>query len=144
MDSASSESIPVISGVPWESVLGPSLFLVYINHVSSLPITNGSRLTMYANDILLFKPISSLEDYEDLREHTDAISDCISICYLTMNPSKCKYLIASRKRYHYLPPRDLTLGSCALERVHSYRYLGVLVIFTCTLTWKEHIQQILY
>ena len=108
VDSTSSESIPVILGVPQGSVLGPLLCLVYINHVSSLPKTNGSKLTKYAEDILLFKPTNSLEDYEDLQEDIDAISECISTCYLPINPSKCKYLIASRKRHPYLPPRDLT------------------------------------
>ena len=58
----------------------------------------------------------------------------------TLNPAKCRYLIASRKRQSILPPGGLLLGNCALEQVHSYRYLGVLV--TSTLTWKEHIKQI--
>ena len=61
-------------------------------------------------------------------------------CHLTLNSSKCKYLIASRKRQPHLPPRGLLLGDCILEQVQSYRYLGVLV--TPTLTWKDHIQQV--
>ena len=60
--------------------------------------------------------------------------------HLTLNPAKCRYLIASRKRQSILPPGGLLLDNCALEQVHSYRYLGVLV--TSTLTWKEHIKQI--
>ena len=56
MDGASSETTSVISGVPQGSVLGPLLFLVYINCVSDLPLTSGSSITLYADDILLFKP----------------------------------------------------------------------------------------
>ena len=55
-------------------------------------ITNGSNLTMYADDILLYKPISQPEDYFGLQADIDAIQDCISTNYLTMNPHKCKYL----------------------------------------------------
>ena len=37
----------------------PLLFLIYVNHVSSLNITDGSKITMYDDDILLFKPIDN-------------------------------------------------------------------------------------
>ena len=58
VDSASSGTTSVLSGVPQGSVLGPLLFLIY---VSSLTVTDGSKLTMYADDILLYKPISHPE-----------------------------------------------------------------------------------
>ena len=95
---------------------------------------------MYADDILLFKPISSPDDYKSLQKDIDAISKCTSACHLTLNSSKCKYLIASRKRQPHLPPGGLLLGDCILEQVQSFRYLRVLV--TPTLTWKDHIQQV--
>jgi len=60
--------------------------------------------------------------------------------HLTLNASKCKYLIASRKRQPHLPSGGLLLSDCTLEQVYSYRYLGVLV--TSTFTWKDHMQQI--
>ena len=78
--------------------------------------------------------------YRGLQQDTDVISECTSACHLTLNPLKCKYLITSRKRQLHLPPGGLLLGSCTMEQVDSYRYLGVLVTFM--LIWKDHIQHI--
>ena len=69
MGGASSKSTPLLSEVPQDSVLGPLLFLMYINHVSSLNITDGSKITMYADDILLFKSIDHRDAYSDLQRH---------------------------------------------------------------------------
>ena len=69
----------------------------------------------------------------------DAIQECICKCHLTLNPSKCKYLIASRRQPH-LPHTRLFIGRDVLELVDSYRYLGVLV--TSKLSWADHINHI--
>ena len=46
---------------------------------------------MYADDILLYKPISHPGDYSGVQTDVDAIQDCISTNYLTLNPQKCQY-----------------------------------------------------
>ena len=127
----------VVSCIPQGSVLGPLLFLIY---VSSLNLIDGSKLATYTDDILLYKPISSHEDYSGLQTDIDAIQDCISTSHLTLNPQKWKYLICSRKRSPQLPLTGLLLAGVALEQVESYCYLGVLV--SLGLTWSDHITQI--
>ena len=57
VEGASSDITSVVSGVPQGSVLGPLLFLTYLNSVNSLVLTEGTQITMYADDILLVKPI---------------------------------------------------------------------------------------
>ena len=55
-----SEQLPVLSGVPQGSVIGPLLFLIYIDRIKTLPLSDESHLTLYADDMLLYRPITSL------------------------------------------------------------------------------------
>ena len=82
---------------------------------------------MYADDILLWKSFKCSKDYVYLQTDSDSISNCIKSLYLSLNTSKCKYIITSRKRQPTLPPSGLYLNGEALEHVRSYRYLGILV-----------------
>ena len=53
-----SETLPVLSGVPQVSVIGPLLFLIYMDGVMSVPLSQGSQITAYADDILLYRRIT--------------------------------------------------------------------------------------
>ena len=122
VDSATSNVSPVLSGVPQGLVLGPLLFLVYINCVSLVPdVSEGSKISMYADDILLSKPINHPDNYDDLQRAIDAIQECISHWHLI--PQNAKYLIASRRRQPDLPPTRLFIGRDVLEQVENYHYL---------------------
>ena len=103
MNGETSETLPVISGVPQDSVLGPLLFLIYIDDVMRVPLSEGSRLTVYADDMLLYKPVSCLEDFTALQNDIDKLESWTTSNLLHFNTSKCKFMVVSRKRTGVVP-----------------------------------------
>ena len=68
-----SGSLPVLSGVPQGSILGPLLFIIYVDSVFLADLSPDTRLIFYADDILLYKPIRCTQDLVDLQPDTDKI-----------------------------------------------------------------------
>ena len=69
VDGAVCRTSPVLSGVPQGSVLGLLLFLIYINCVTSIPTSPDTQNSLYADNFLLYKPISTPCDLDTLREY---------------------------------------------------------------------------
>ena len=65
LDSESSSPVPVLSGVPQGTVLGPLMFLLYINDITK---DINSPLRLFADDCLLYRVINSAEDANMLQE----------------------------------------------------------------------------
>ena len=61
-----SDSVQVISRVPQGSVLGQLLFLIYIDDITSIQLSEGTKLSLYADNMLLYKTISSNYDHVEL------------------------------------------------------------------------------
>ena len=75
LDESSSARCNVASGVPQGSVLGPLLFLLYINGLEEVPLSAGTKFVLYADDILVYKPIYSLDDHHLFQSDLSAISN---------------------------------------------------------------------
>ena len=137
---ATSEFVPVVSGVPQGSVLGPLLFLIYINGIAELPLSPGSKLVIYADDVLLYRPIRQASDFQLLQQDVDALGIWADNNYLTFNPSKCKAMVFSSRRQPVPFPANFSLNGFLLEVVDSVKYLGLSI--SSDLSWTNHINSI--
>ena len=89
LDGKTSSTVPVLSGVPQGSVLGPFLFLIYINNSASEHLNPGTYITMYADDLLLHREINCPEDYFKLQQDVNKIAIWVDVNQLTLNSKKC-------------------------------------------------------
>ena len=137
VDGSISDPTPVLSGVPQGSILGPLLFLIYVNSITEVDVSPLVRCILYADDVLLYCPVGSQSDYAVLQNDINAITEWSDHHYLALNAAKCKYMIISRKRVRNDPTLPLTLNGVALEKVDTFKYLGVLL--SNNLSWTNHI-----
>ena len=122
LGSSTSKWAPVTSGVPQGSVLGPTLFIIYIN---DLVDNLKSICKIYADDTKLFGYGDSLQT--DL----DKISNWARVWLMQLNASKCKVMHIGKtinpKRYTLVDQESGRLDY--LEAVNCERDLGVLISF---------------
>ena len=127
----------VLSGVPQGSVLGPILFILFINDLADC--FSASKIAMFADDTKCYKVIDTLNDVTCLQQDLHSISTWACDNELSFQPVKCENLRISRKRCSL--SRCYDLNSVTLKTVSSIRDLGVQV--TKDLLWAEHIQIII-
>ena len=130
-----SSSEPVTSGVPQGSVLGPTLFLVYIN---DLPDNIRSKVCLFADDTILFKHIHSESDCEILQKDLDILKNWGEKWLMEFNVTKCHVMSITNKKTPF--KFDYHLHNQKLEKVKSSKYLGVEI--SSDMKWSNHIAQI--
>ena len=73
VEGATSNPLPVLSGVPQGSVLGPLLFLIYINDITTVSLTESSQQVLYADDVLLYRAITCLADTRAIQRDVEEV-----------------------------------------------------------------------
>ena len=126
----SSDFQEVYSGVPRGSVLGPLLFLLFINDVSNFT-TEGCALNMYAADVIIYRPTSA-ETSDELQMKLQLCVDNVHQCYnmnrLTVNKNKSAVMVIGSKAQLQslnLDQFSVNLGSNKIEFVNKAKYLGL-------------------
>ena len=117
-----SDEVPVSSGVPQGSVLGPILFLTYIN---DLPEQVKSRVRLFADDTAMYLAISSTTEGQVLQTDLACLEQWEKMWDMYFNPFKCQVLHITRK----VKPLNTKyiLHNVELESASAAKYLGVTI-----------------
>lgn len=135
VNNVTSSPLNVISGVPQGSVLGPLLFLIYINDIAS---SLSSTVRLYADDLVLYRKISSINDCIILQDDLEKLTTWCESWLMTINLDKSKIMSFSRSKNKLT--YTCSISSCELERVATFKYLGVFL--SADLSWKCHVDYI--
>jgi len=139
INSHKSQDLPLECGVPQGSILGPLLFLIYINDISQS--TNGNILS-FADDTTIF-----LSDHDPVHLFRRAnicandIFDWFCANKLSLNTSKTNYMVIqhTKKQYDFTNLK-LSINGNILSRENSCKFLGIYI--DESLSWKKHVSYI--
>ena len=133
------DTLSVTSGIPQGSILGPLLFLIYVNDLPSSISSSSVEVAMFADDTKYFTIVKSSADTSLLQAEVLNVATWARSWRLKFNPKKCKVLIITRKRRPLLT--DYSLDGHVLDHVPSEKDLGMSV---CSdLTWSIHIRELI-
>lgn len=136
-DSVSSDLIAVLSGVPQGSVLGPLLFLIYINDINK---DLASCIRLFADDCLIYRSIETSKDIDSLQSDLDRIFDWCESWNMVLNIKKCAVVRVNRKETVINGSHPYTINGEHLNITNSYKYLGVRICDN--LQWNEHVETV--
>ena len=146
MNGIVSETLPITTSVPQGSILGPTLFLIYINDINKA--TDFFKLICYADDTTLISSISAAEKQSGskdievvsnfINKELEKITDWLDANKLSLNAGKTKFMMFKKKRgiiqQNSIP--DIKLKGTKIKMVPEFDFLGFVI--SDDLTWNNH------
>lgn len=126
-------------GIPQGSIIGPLLFLIYVNDISNVGLTG--HLTMYADDTCLFYYGHNLKNIiDEAQKDLDLLNMWFLHNLLTINVAKTSYMIFAAKNKKILDNIPLKINNQVLHRSTHEKYLGLWL--DERLTWGKHVAHV--
>ena len=139
-DDVNSELLVIKTGVPQGSILGPLLFLIYINDIAHL--STKFHPIVYADDTTLTATLNAFKITKSANEinvELEKVTDWLKLNKLSLNINKTKAMLFHTPRKKVNPPKILIQGT-EVEFVEEFNFLGI--ILDKHLSWIPHLQHI--
>ena len=139
INNCNSSTLPVVSGVPQGSLLGPLLFLIYINDLPSS--LKHSDTFLFADDTKCLRSVCSPLDCTLLQSDLDALSSWSTQWKLMFNETKCS-LLSIYSRHTPTEPSDhqYIINGLPISLNSQQKDLGITI--SSDLSWSHHISKI--
>ena len=134
-----SEEMTIKSGVPQGSVLGPLLFLLYINDIQSC--SELISIILFADDTnILFSHTCLKTLNEIIQIEMNKITDWLNVNKLSINTTKTKFILFRSKNKKPKQHIKILLNSENIKQVKNITFLGI--VLDEFLTWCDHVDLI--
>ena len=139
IDQSSSDLLQITCGVPQGSVLGPLLFLIYIN---DLPlISNKLHFFLFADDTNIYYESPDLLNLEKtINKELKKLYQWLCSNRLALNIDKTNFVLFHSIQKPITKPVTLLINRKAIKQANFVKYLGVLI--DSNLSWKFHIHEL--
>ena len=135
INGASSSWAPVTSGVPQGTVIGPILFLIYINDIQR---GISSKMRLFADDNIIYRKIRNNTDHTTLSDDLHRLDQWAEEWQMFFKPEKCYVMNITNK--HTTSRHQYKLKGTPLSTVSTWTYLGVEI--DSKLTWSSHCEKV--
>ena len=119
VNGSKSDWAPVLSGVPQGTVLGPLLFSLYINDIST---DIDFEITLFADEVFV-REVKDTDDTLKLQKDIGQLGCWARKWDMRIQPAKCNMMQITRKRFKKIHA-SYTLEGTVLENIESIKYLG--------------------
>ena len=97
-----SDEVPVLSGVPQGTILGPLMLLLYVIDLPSR-VHNVTHCRLFADDCLLYRVVESIDNRVQLQADLNELQTWANECSMRFNPSECPLLTVNKCFSHRHP-----------------------------------------